>query len=107
MATATTPNRQTLIRQGQHLEYFTIVCNRAEGLVSIVAGLIAGSVFLIGFGLDSVNEVASGAAFPDPLQFGSCSTFDTTLPCQHGIMFGLGYPYKGQVGFCTSNSTRI
>jgi hypothetical protein len=33
-----------------------------EGLVSIGAGLIAGSVSLIGFGLDSVIEVFSGAA---------------------------------------------
>jgi divalent metal cation (Fe/Co/Zn/Cd) transporter len=29
---------------------------------SIVAGLIAGSVSLVGFGLDSMIEVASGAA---------------------------------------------
>jgi len=57
MATATTPIRQALIRQGQRLEY-----NSAEGLVSIVAGLIAGSVSLVGFGLDSIIEVASGAA---------------------------------------------
>jgi len=62
MATATTPNRQALIRQGQRLEYFTVVYNSAEGLVSIVAGLIAGSVSLVGFGLDSIIEVASGAA---------------------------------------------
>jgi hypothetical protein len=60
LATATTPNRQALIRQGQRLEYFTIVYNSAEGLVSIVAGFIAGSVSLIGFRLDSVIEVASG-----------------------------------------------
>ena len=58
--TATTPNRQSLIRQGQRLEYFTIAYNSAEGLVSIVAGLIAGSVSLIAFGLDSLIEVASG-----------------------------------------------
>jgi divalent metal cation (Fe/Co/Zn/Cd) transporter len=31
-------------------------------LVSIVAGIIAGSVSLIGFGLDSIIEVTSGAA---------------------------------------------
>jgi divalent metal cation (Fe/Co/Zn/Cd) transporter len=62
MATATTPNRQALIRRGQRLEYFTIAYNSLEGLVSIIAGLIAGSVSLIGFGLDSVIEVASGAA---------------------------------------------
>ena len=56
------PNRQAFIRQGQRLEYFTVVYNSAEGLVSIVAGLIAGSVSLVGFGLDSIIEVASGAA---------------------------------------------
>ena len=33
-----------------------------EGVTSIVAGLIAGSVSLVGFGLDSVIEVASGLA---------------------------------------------
>jgi divalent metal cation (Fe/Co/Zn/Cd) transporter len=33
-----------------------------EGLISIVAGLFAGSVSLIGFGIDSVIEVTSGAA---------------------------------------------
>jgi divalent metal cation (Fe/Co/Zn/Cd) transporter len=57
-----TPNRQAFIRQGQRLEYFTVAYNSAEGLVSIVAGLIAGSVSLVGFGLDSIIEVASGAA---------------------------------------------
>jgi divalent metal cation (Fe/Co/Zn/Cd) transporter len=33
-----------------------------EGVISIGAGLIAGSVSLVGFGLDSAIEVASGAA---------------------------------------------
>ena len=51
-----------MVRQGQRLEYFTVAWNSAEALVSIVAGLIAGSVSLVGFGLDSVIEVASGAA---------------------------------------------
>jgi divalent metal cation (Fe/Co/Zn/Cd) transporter len=62
MATASIQNRRNLVRQGQRLEYFTIAYNSAEGLVSIVAGAIAGSVSLIGFGLDSLIEVASGAA---------------------------------------------
>jgi len=61
MATAT-PNRQELVRRGQRLEYFTIGYNSLEGLVSIIAGAIAGSVSLIGFGLDSIIEVTSGAA---------------------------------------------
>jgi divalent metal cation (Fe/Co/Zn/Cd) transporter len=62
MAPAGTQNRRDLVRRGEKLEYFTIAYNSAEGLVSIVAGAIAGSVSLIGFGLDSAIEVASGAA---------------------------------------------
>src|ERR1035438_7794520 len=62
VATITTPNRRELVRRGQRLEYFTIVYNTLEGLVSIVAGVIAGSISLIGFGLDSLIEVTSGAA---------------------------------------------
>ena len=51
-----------LVRRGQWLEYFTIAYNSLEGVVSIIAGLIAGSVSLVGYGLDSAIEVASGAA---------------------------------------------
>ena len=54
--------RSDLVRRGQRLEYFTIGYNSLEGLVSIVAGAIAGSVSLIGFGLDSIIEVTSGTA---------------------------------------------
>jgi divalent metal cation (Fe/Co/Zn/Cd) transporter len=54
--------RHDLVRRGRQLEYFTIAYNSAEGLVSIVAGIVAGSVSLIGFGLDSLIEVTSGAA---------------------------------------------
>jgi hypothetical protein len=43
MATASTQNRRNLVRRGKRLEYFTIAYNSAEGLVSIVAGLIAGN----------------------------------------------------------------
>jgi divalent metal cation (Fe/Co/Zn/Cd) transporter len=62
VAIAGMPNRHALVLRGQRLEYFTIGYNSLEGLISIVAGVIAGSVSLIGFGLDSVIEVASGAA---------------------------------------------
>src|SRR5213080_1816566 len=61
MAIAAT-DRHQLLQRGRNLEYFTIAYNSAEGLISIVAGLIAGSVSLVGFGLDSIIEVTSGAA---------------------------------------------
>lgn len=50
------------MQRGRRLEYFTVTYNSVEGLASLAAGLYAGSVSLIGFGLDSVIEVASGAA---------------------------------------------
>ena len=59
---STTLTRHELIKRGQRLEYFTIAWNSLEALVSIVAGIFAGSVSLIGFGLDSLIEVTSGAA---------------------------------------------
>jgi divalent metal cation (Fe/Co/Zn/Cd) transporter len=62
VASESIPKRSELVRHGQRLEYFTIVYNSFEGLISIVAGAIAGSVSLIGFGLDSLIEVTSGAA---------------------------------------------
>jgi divalent metal cation (Fe/Co/Zn/Cd) transporter len=61
MAVAAT-NRSDLVQRGRTLEYFTVAYNSAEGLISLVAGFIAGSVSLIGFGLDSLIEVTSGAA---------------------------------------------
>jgi len=50
------------VRRGRRLEYFTIAWNSLEGLVAILSGLIAGGIALVGFGLDSLIEVTSGAA---------------------------------------------
>jgi divalent metal cation (Fe/Co/Zn/Cd) transporter len=62
----TLPNaiaRAALVRVGLRLNYATIAYNVVEAVVSLTAGVIAGSVALIGFGIDSVIEVtASGAA---------------------------------------------
>jgi divalent metal cation (Fe/Co/Zn/Cd) transporter len=43
------------------LEYLTIGWNTLECLVAVVAGLVAGSVALVGFGFDSAIESMSGA----------------------------------------------
>ena len=56
-----TIDRQALIKKGRHLEYFTIGYNSLEGLIAVAAGLIAGSIALVGFGFDSLIEVTSGA----------------------------------------------
>jgi divalent metal cation (Fe/Co/Zn/Cd) transporter len=53
--------RPAALKRGRRLEYFTIAWNAAEGLVAIGAGALAGSISLVGFGIDSFIEVASGS----------------------------------------------
>jgi divalent metal cation (Fe/Co/Zn/Cd) transporter len=55
-------NRAALIEQGRRLEYFTVGWNVLEGLIAVGAGFVAGSPSLVGFGLDSFIESASGLA---------------------------------------------
>ena len=54
-------NRIALVSSAKRLEYFTIIWNLLEGLVSLAAGLFSGSISLVGFGVDSFIEVASGS----------------------------------------------
>lgn len=49
-------------KRGRQLEYLTIGYNCLEGAASLVAGAFAGSIALVGFGIDSLIEVTSGAA---------------------------------------------
>ncbi len=49
-------------RRGR-LEYFTIAWNSLEGLIAVAAGVVAASISLVGFGMDSFIEVTSGATF--------------------------------------------
>ena len=62
MSVASTLDREGVVRRGRHLEYFTVAWNALEGLVAVTAGTFAGSISLVGFGIDSFIEVTSGAA---------------------------------------------
>ncbi len=53
-------DRTRLLARGLRLEYLTVGWNVVEGLVAITAALAAGSVALLGFGIDSFVECASG-----------------------------------------------
>ena len=53
--------REQAVRRGRNLEYLTVAWNSAEGVISIAAGWLAGSIALVGFGVDSLIEVSSGA----------------------------------------------
>lgn len=55
------PARSLHLRRGIHLEYLTVSWNLLEGIVSVGSGAVAGSIALIGFGIDSFVETSSGA----------------------------------------------
>ena len=59
-APPTALERNALVARGRRLEYFTLVWNGFEAAVALIAGVLAGSIALVGFGLDSVIETASG-----------------------------------------------
>ncbi len=52
--------RAATLTHALRLEYLTVGWNVLEGLVALVAALGAGSVALLGFGIDSFVECASG-----------------------------------------------
>ncbi|MCU1254560.1 MAG: integral rane protein [Candidatus Angelobacter sp.] len=51
-----------IAQRGKRLEYVTIGWNSLEGLGALATGMIAGSISLIGFGVDSFIEVTSAVA---------------------------------------------
>ena len=51
--------RAAAVRRGRLLNRLTIGWNAVEGIVAVVAGVAAGSVSLVGFGLDSGIEVSA------------------------------------------------
>jgi divalent metal cation (Fe/Co/Zn/Cd) transporter len=53
-------DRRRLGRRAQLLAAASVGYNLVEGVVAVTAGALAGSVALIGFGLDSVVEMSSG-----------------------------------------------
>jgi divalent metal cation (Fe/Co/Zn/Cd) transporter len=54
--------RAALVQRGIRLSYVTIAYNGFEAVVSLAAGVVAGSVALVGFGFDSIIEVTASVA---------------------------------------------
>ena len=53
-------DRAAALHKARRLEYFTICWNSLEALGSLFAGMLSGSIVLVGFGLESVIETGSG-----------------------------------------------
>jgi len=54
-------DRPRLLQRGVWLAVATVGWNVIEGVIAVAAGMLASSVALIGFGIDSFVETASGA----------------------------------------------
>jgi divalent metal cation (Fe/Co/Zn/Cd) transporter len=59
---AMTPERARWRRQAILLQYATILYNLLEAAASLIAGLLAGSIALVGFGLDGAIEISASVA---------------------------------------------
>ena len=54
------PERERLVRRARVLAWLGISWHGIEATIAIAAGLIAGSIALVGFGADSLIESAAG-----------------------------------------------
>lgn len=54
-------SRLALVRRGRWLSWATLAYNSLEGLIALLAGVAAGSIALVGFGADSLIELAASA----------------------------------------------
>jgi len=54
--------RESAVRRGQWLSWLTLGYNSLEGIIAVGAGVLAGSIALVGFGADSLIEVTASVA---------------------------------------------
>jgi divalent metal cation (Fe/Co/Zn/Cd) transporter len=62
MAVTHSIDRASVARRGARLQFLTMVWNSLEFVVALGAGVVSGSVALVGFGIDSAIEVSASLA---------------------------------------------
>jgi divalent metal cation (Fe/Co/Zn/Cd) transporter len=62
LATGRANSRHRLVARSRRLNIATLAYNTLEGIIAIFAGLAAGSVALVGFGIDSGIELGASSA---------------------------------------------
>ena len=87
------------------LEYFTIGWNVIEAVVAVAAGWIAGSIALVGFGLDSLIEVTSAAALV--LRLRGTGDPDDELEAERRALRIVGYTFFALAAYVTVQASSI
>jgi len=81
--------RTALIKKGLRLEYFTVAWNVVEAVVAIGAGA-AGSIALVGFGLDSIIELTSGCVLIWRLRKYGVTSEEAEYEAERRAIFAVG-----------------
>lgn len=85
------------LKRAVRLEYFTVGYNILEALAAVGAGIAAGSIALIGFGLDSIIEVTAAGALlwrlKKELRTGEDFTEDELSAVERKALFVVGLTF--------------
>jgi divalent metal cation (Fe/Co/Zn/Cd) transporter len=96
--------RQQAVRRGQWLTWATLVYNSLEGVIAIGAGLFAGSVALVGFGVDSFIEVS--ASFAAIWRLGADLDPQRRAIAERRVLRIIGVSFLGLAGYVGVQATR-
>lgn len=90
MEAAAVTTNERLHRRAIRLEWFTVSWNVVEAVVAITAGVLAGSVALVGFGVDSGIEVLSAVALLWRLnKAGADASLDEHEKAERGALYAV------------------
>ncbi len=87
------------------LEYFTIAWNVIEAVVAVGAGWQAGSIALVGFGLDSIIEVTSATALV--WRFRESGNPDEELEAERWALRIVAYTFFALAAYVTYQASSI
>lgn len=99
------PQHDENIRRALTLEYFTVAWNILEAVVALAAGWIAGSIALVGFGLDSLIEVTSALALVWRLR--KTGDPDQELEAERVALRIVGYTFFALAAYVTFQAGRM
>lgn len=97
--------RDENIRRALTLEYFTVAWNVLEAVVAVGAGWVAGSIALVGFGLDSLIEVTSAMALVWRLR--KTGDPDEELEAERLALRIVGYTFFALAAYVTFQAGRM
>jgi divalent metal cation (Fe/Co/Zn/Cd) transporter len=104
MSTSSMPSvsNETAIRRGRRLELLTLAWNSLEAILAMSAGIMARSVALMSFGLDSMIELFSGSVLLWRLR--RHASLQATERAERRALFLVGISFAALAVYVTADS---